>query len=389
MDLFTHNELKALLAERPAPFVSIYMPTHRGGNEGDPVRWRTHLKEAERRLASMRPPQVEKFLAPARQLLGDASFWKHQCDGLAFFLATGSMHLYRLPMTFTDLVTVGDRFHVTPLLSWLNSNGRFYILALSQNAVRLLQGTRDNVSEVDLKKAPRSLVDALLTHDRDEPLRVHSRPVGGVGSWGAIFSGQGVGIDDAKDDLLRYFQKIDRGLHPILRNENAPLVLAAVDYLRPIYSKANTYGGLLDEGIEGNPDRLSSKELRDRAWPLVERHYATKQHQAVAQYERLAGTGRTTSDLAQIVPAAYHGEIETLLVPLRTHVWGRFDPSIGHVEEHEQPEDMDEDLLNLAAVHTLRHGRTVFTLEPEQMPNGATIAAIFQLPLAKRGKSSR
>jgi hypothetical protein len=61
---------------------------------------------------------------------------------------------------------------------------------------------------------PRNLAEALLTHDRDEALTFHTRPTSG-GSWGAIFEGHGVGIDDAKDDLLRYFQKIDRALHPL------------------------------------------------------------------------------------------------------------------------------------------------------------------------------
>jgi hypothetical protein len=43
-------------------------------------------------------------------------------------------------------------------------------------------------------------------------------------------------------------------------------------------------------------------------------------------------------------------------------------------------------LLNLAAVHNLLHGRTVYAVDPEQVPDDAPLAAIFCLPLAKRGK---
>jgi len=42
-------------------------------------------------------------------------------------------------------VVVSDRFHLKPLLPLLTGDGRFYILALSQNQVRLLQGTRYSV----------------------------------------------------------------------------------------------------------------------------------------------------------------------------------------------------------------------------------------------------
>jgi hypothetical protein len=38
MDLFTRNDLQTLLADRPGPCVWIFLPTHRGGKEEDPIR---------------------------------------------------------------------------------------------------------------------------------------------------------------------------------------------------------------------------------------------------------------------------------------------------------------------------------------------------------------
>ncbi len=387
MDLMTRDDIEALLVERQAPCVSIFMPTHRGGAEADPIRWRVQVDKAEKLLSArgMRTPAAKELLAPARQLLEDATFWNNQGDGLACFLSSRFLRLYRLPRTFADLVVVGKRFQITPLLS-LFTGARFYVLALSQNGVRLLQGTPQTVSEVDLKGVPRNLAEALLAHDSDEPLTFHSRPVGGIGSWGAIFSGHGVGIDDEKDDLLRYFQKIDRGLHPILRQERAPLVLAAVPYFIPIYRKASAYPHLVERAIEGNPDHLSSQELHDRAWSLVRPAFQEGQYRAIAQYQQLAGTGRTASRLDEILSAASEGQVETLLLAQDQQRWGRFDPLTGQVEEHEPAEPDDEDLLNLAAFHTLTHGKTVYVLDQAQMPEGADLAATFCLPLAKRGK---
>lgn len=388
MDIFTRDDLVTLLEERQEHCLSAYMPTHRGGSEEDPIRWTKQVQLAEQRLiaAGLRAADARKMLEPARGLQEDASFWKHQGDGLAFFLATSFVRMYRLPMTFQELVVVGKHFHVRQLLPFLTNDGRFFILAFSQNAVRLLQGTRYRVSEVDLTGVPRNLAEALLTHDTDEMLTFHTRPAGGLGSWAAIYHGHGVGIDDKKDDILRYFQKIDHGLHPLLKNELAPLVLAGVDYLLPIYRKANTYAHLFEQGISGNPDQLSNQELHDKAWPLVQPHFQQVQKKALAQYEQLAGTGRTASGVAAVLPAACQGQIETLLVARGQLCWGRFDPATHLVEEHEQIESGDEDLLNLAIVHTLRHGRTVHVLDAEQMPAGTLVAAVFCLPLAKRGR---
>ena len=389
MDLFTRDDLKTVLGEHPPPCISLFMPAHRGGAEEDPIRWRKHLEEAEERLgkAGWRAAEVKELLAPGLRLLEDITFWKNQSDGLAAFLAPQFLRLFRLPMAFKDAVVVANRFSIIPLLPLLSGNGRFFVLALSQKAVRLLQGTRYGVSEVDLKGVPQSLAEALLTHEAMQPFSFFGRRAGeGAGSWGAIFHGHGVGIDDSKEELLHYFQKIDRGLHPLLKEEKAPLVLASVDYLQPIYRQANTYPQLLEQGIEGNPDRLSSRELHDRAWPLVQPLFEAEQQRAAAQYGQLAGTEHTSGDLEAVVGAAYEGRVETLFVALGRQVWGVFDPSTGRVQQHKEAPFGDVDLLDLAAAHTLSHGRTVYAVEPEQVPSKTDVAAIFFLPLPKHGK---
>jgi len=388
MDLFTRDDVKTLLAEHASPCVSLFLPTHRGGSEEDPIRWRRHLAEAQEHLvaAGWRTADARELLAPCQRLLEDISFWKNQGDGLAAFLAPQELRLYRLPLAPADLVVVGSRFYLKPLLPLLSGDGRFFILALSQNGVRLLQGTRDQVSALDLGRVPRSLAEALRTHDRDETLTFHSRPAGSGGPWGAIFHGQGVGIDDRKDDLLRYFQQIDRGLHPLLRQEKAPLLLAAVDYLQPIYREANTYSHLQEPGIEGNPDRLSNRELHDRAWPLVKPLFEQAQQRAVAQYQQLAGTEHASADLEAVVAKAYEGRVETLFVALGREVWGVFEPSAGRVERHEQARFGDVELLDFAAAQTLVRGGTVYAAEPGQIPGGTDLAAIFCLPLPRRRK---
>jgi hypothetical protein len=391
MDLFTRADLRALLAEHERPCVSLFMPAHRGGAEEDPIRFRKLVGQAEEGLIKhgLRAPKAREFLAPLHTLLEDVSFWPNQCDGLAVFLARDFQRIYRLPWSFQEELEVSGLFQVAPLLPLLHGDGRFYVLAVSQNSVRLFQGTRFTVSPVDLKGVPRNLAEALRTHDRDEVLTFHTRPTSG-GSWGAIFEGHGVGIDDEKNDLLRYFQRIDRGLHDVLREERAPLVLAAVDYFQPIYREASTYPHLLAKGIEGNPDRLSEKELHDRAWGIVEpqfqenvRQALALYHQAIAKWHPTVHARRATADVNEIVPAAYRGQFEILFVALGKHLWGILDPGRNEVTLHEPPQPGDEDLSNLAAIHTLRHGNTVHALQWEGMPTGSPLAAIYHLPLPK------
>lgn len=385
MDLFVQNNLDELLSERAGPCVSIYIPTERRASEQDHIRWRKAVGDATRHLTERgwRSSEARDFMAPLEHLLDDRSLWQHLSDGLAVFRAPDFFRCYRLPHHFEEEQVIGERFQITPLLPLLTGDGRFYVLAVSQNEVRLLCGTRSTIGPIDLRNVPTSLADALKFDDKFEPLTYHTVPGGRKGGWAAIFHGLGVGIDDHKDDLLRYFQGIDHGLREALRNEKAPLILATVDYLMPIYRQANHYPHLREEGISGSPDRISDQELHDRAWPLIEPYFQEAQQKAIAQYRQFAGTGRTSTDVPEVLTAATRGQVEALLVARGDKVWGEFDPDTQIATVHERPGAKDEDLVNLAALQVLRHGKSVYALDRAEMPSESPLAAVVPFPLAR------
>ena len=395
MDILTRDELRRTLTRKPDGLcVSIYMPTHKVGREiqQDPIRLKNLLGEVEERLiaAGLRTPEVQDLLGEHRKLLEDGLFWQYQSDGLAIFLSSDVSRYYRLPLDFEELVVVTDRFHVKPLLPLLSGDGRFYVLAISQGEIRLLQGTHYSVDEVNLERVPESLSKVLKWNDLEKRLQFHTttRTPGGErvrpsvrSTRPAIFHGHGVAsADDPKDYISRYFHRVDEGLGNVLGSEQAPLVLAGVDYLLPIYQEANTYPNLVDEGIEGNPEESNAAELHERAWAIVQPIFAAEREEAVDEYQRLAGASseQASSDLRQIVPAAYYGRVEILFVAVGAQRWGAFDPDTGTVALHEEAEPGDEDLLDLAAVHTFLNGGTVYAAEPEQIPGKAPLAAVFR-----------
>jgi hypothetical protein len=381
MSLLSMNELR-VLAEKPEGLcVSIFMPTHRAGEQmrQDPIRLKNLIREAQRRLADtgLTSRETKELLKPIKELLRGDFFWQHQSDGLAIFSSAGLFRFYRLPLSFDELVVVTHRFHIKPLLPLLTSDGRFYILALSQDTVRLIEGTHYTASEVVLEDMPESLADT-LSYDSERNLQLHTAAPVGKGEQSAIFHGHGAGIDDAKANILKYFRRIDAGLSKFLQGERAPFILAGVDYLLPIYAKANTYPYLLGGGVTGNPEELSTEELRDRAWAIAETYFRKGRTEALARYQQLSGTQQSSSDLTKIVPASYHGQIEVLFVAVGVQSWGTFDPDRGQISLHQEVQPGDEDLLDFAAIQTLLNRGVVFAFAPEQMPDEANVAAVFR-----------
>ncbi len=387
MDILTKADLELLICKSEHQCVSIYMPTHRTGVEiqQDPIRLKNLLGEAEKRLSDQGfgPRDVQKMLEPASKLLPASYFWQHQSDGLAIFLSANISNIYRLPLSFEELVLVDDHCYIKPLLPLFTGDGHFYILALSQNHIRLLNGTRTCVSEVEIGKVSGSLDEAISSDDHQVNLQLHtSGAVGGMTKDGSVtFHGQGGGSDEsAKNALLRYFHLVDDGLGEFLQGDGAPLVLAGVEYLLPIYKEANTYPNLIDNVIAGNPDLISAEELHKSAWDILEPLFQAAQNEAVALYQQLAGQAseRISDTLEKIVPAAIAGQIETLFVAAGVQQSGVFNLATNEIEIHDQPEAGDEHLLDLAAVQTYLKGGTVYVVEPEKVPGGTNIAAVLR-----------
>jgi hypothetical protein len=386
MDIFTVADLNQLVNERPGPCVSIYCPVL-PGCERDAVHWKNLVRTARRRLdgVGVNGLNADALLGPAAALVDQAEVWQAAGSGLACYVAPGFCRHYRLRLTWPERVIVGRVFDVRPVLPWL-AVGRFFVLGLSQNGVRLIRGTADGQARVPLG-GPTNSCEALWAHDSDEMSFAHTF-VGGSGSRRkAAFHGHGVGVDDAKDELLVYFRAIDRALHPILRDERDPLVVATVDYLLPLFRKACHYPHLFDTGIPGNPDRWSDRRLADKARELLAPRIGAAAQDALATYRRLDGTGRTMHDLGEIVSAAHRGEVDSVYIAAGRDVWGRFDPDTGGALVYLDRASGDEELTGLAAAFAVRHGRRVHLLPPEKLPGGAAVVAICPLPLPKHGKA--
>lgn len=384
MDILNPTALKSLIAQQGKWCVSLYMPTHRAGQEQqqNPIRLKNLLAEAEASLLAngVRRPEAQKLMHPAEELLWNREFWQHQGDGLAIFLTNDFHKMYRLPIAFEESINTGNSFHIKPLLPGLGRGIRFYVLAISLNNVRLFEGNADTMSEIELS-FPTSMEEALWTDDPEKHLNMHSGSVSmGEGQGGSgIFHGHDP-ADEDKKNILRFFQSVSQGLNQVLEDRNIPMILAGVDYLLPIFREASSYPNLLDDGIPGNPDRENWKELHEKAWQIVRPIFEESQKKAFEKFEQLRGqkSDLATSDIKAAVKAAVFGQVETIFVPIEMQKWGRYDAQNNKVNLENAPGPKNEDLFDFAATQTLLNSGQVFAVPPEQMPGDGELAVILR-----------
>jgi hypothetical protein len=312
-----------------------------------------------------------ELLRPAAVLAEDRTFWQHQSEGLALYLAPGVCRAFRVPLPLDEGVSVGPAFRVRPLLRLLTGDRHFYLLALSQNEVRLFAGTKFTMAELSLGPIPPDMASALAHEDPEAQLQVRA------GGQAGMFHGHGQGAEVDKQALERFFRAVDRGLRFRLGPDRHPLVLASVAYYPPIFRSVRSAGQLLDECVTGNPEGRHARDLHQQGWDIVAAHVATARRIAEERLRTAVGVGRAAVGTADVAASVAAGRVATLFLADDEPCWGRVTPR-GAVELHDTAEPDDEDLLQTAAVSALTSNAEVYFDADDVVPAGARAAGLLR-----------
>jgi hypothetical protein len=368
MTLLTNELLTELLSARPAPCLSVYQPTHRRHPEDkqDLIRFRNLVKELEASLRQRYPEaEAQPLLEPFEALARNEDFWNHTLDGLAVLGGTGIFRALRLPQPVTDLVVVADSFHTKPLRRFLQSVDRYQVLGLSLHNIRLFEGTRHALDEVDLvPEVPRTITEA-LGGELTEPHQIVAAYGGVGGASTPMHHGHGGKADDVDIDSERFFRAIDRAvLEHYSRPSGLPLILAALPEHHHLFHQVSRNPFLVAEGISFNPDSLSAEELRVLAWQTVEPRYLARLAALGEAFKQARSKGLGSGDLAQVATAAASGRVATLLIEADRQIIGRLNSTTGQVE------DLGELTANM--------GGQVMVIPADLMPVQTGLAATYR-----------
>ncbi len=377
MDYISLEKVKELASINKPHCISIFMPTHRSGQEVkemlDQKELKNHVKAIQEKLEKLRlkEAEMEKLLQPINELLEDKEFWTRQNEGLAIFRNHDQFEYYSLPTPFESLNYVADHFYPLPLTTHLNKEGRFYMLALSLGEVKLYEGTAHRIKDLELDELlPESLEEVVGFDIKEKQLQYKS----GIDEKGrAKFHGHGVSNQEFdKLEALKYFRAVNDGVMKHLRNKKEPLVLAAVDYLVPIYQEANNYQNLQEKFVPGNPEQAGPEELHEKSLEIVESYFTKNRKEKAKVFEEMLSNKKASYKEEEIIPAAINQRVDTLFVKKGETLWGFYDKESNRIKVREVQTEHTPCLLNMAAMHTLLNGGNVFTVKADEMPEPAS-----------------
>ncbi len=389
MKIFDITKLEELVSIRQDNSISIYIPTHVKGKEVkdgmDSLALKNELQFVRNLLKEngWKEGEADKYLEPIYDLVDDSGFWHNQKQGLAIFLSGDFFEYYRLPISFENFSLLSNGFYLKPLIPMVKDLENFYILALSLAKVRLFEVNRYFVHEIPLSDDLEEGVNKILNYYQfEESVQQRSRHGGTSSGDNVQYYGQGEAKTDNTPYIEEYFRHINDELSKFFSSKEQLMVIASVDYLQPIYRSVNTQNLYLEEGISGNPDELKGEELLRKALPVVEPHLKKVRQRTIEKYQRLAGTGKTSYNLEEIVKASGEGRIESLFIARNAHKWGKVkENGETKIEIHEEFQHNDQDLLGKSAVQTILNGGDAYLLNREDLPEEVAdtdLVAVFR-----------
>lgn len=381
MHSLIHDYPATLLAEREAPCLSLYQPTHRQhpDNTQDPVRFRNLIKQLAASLRTKYPArEISALLRPFEALAQDRDFWNHAGDGLAVLGATDFFRVYRLQRPVAERAIVADSFHVKPLMRIVQSADRYQILGLNRDAFKVFEGNRDALVQLPpMEGVPQTAVE-LLGQDDDAREGAH-RAYGPDGATRVARHGTDVKQDSEDRDTEKFFRSVDA---VVLKHYSQPsgkrLILAALPQHHHLFRSVSANPSLMDEAIDVHPDVLSLDDLRKAAWQVVLPHYVERLAGFVEAFGAAASNERGADNLQAIAEAAVAGRVETLLIEADRVLSGRVDSSSAEIMTddlaHPEFDDVFDDLGELV----LKKGGEVIVVPRDRMPTNSGAAAIFR-----------
>jgi len=159
-----YETIRQLIQNGGETCVSFYMPTEHAGREvrQNRIRFENLTRDLDALLQKDEATSTEDRAGILRHFLkvlepSTETLIPHPKKGLVIFATPKTSEQHVLQHDLPEQVHVGERFYLRPLLPLLNDMENFVVLAVSQNSVRLFEGTNDTLIESPHDQLPDSL----------------------------------------------------------------------------------------------------------------------------------------------------------------------------------------------------------------------------------------
>ena len=264
--------------------VTLILPTHRTApdNQQDRINLKNLASSVAAKLhETYGTRELNGLLANLNRI--DEIDIQQNKEGLVVFVSESVFEYARLLFAPEQRFIIDSTFATRDLLRQMSYEDNYYVMTLSNNKVRLLEGSNEHLHEIKDKYFPA---------DND------------VYSTDVVKIAQGNSHDKHLQEFFnrqdKYFLAEHHAVHP------GHLVLAGTDRNIQHYVQVADRKNILLTSIEGSYDEAPTHALAEKTWPAVRRALSERRKLAINQLESV-GAGMLATDLSEIWKLIHEG----------------------------------------------------------------------------------
>lgn len=362
--------LNALTGTSDTPCLSIYLPVHSSvaASNLDTLGLKNMIKDIRAHAAEHDTETITKLLAPVENYLDSKEFVRETNGTLAIFSSAKLFETVILPEDISSAFYIDDCFYLLPLLDFASNNNTFQILALGKNHVRLFEGNRYGLEEIELHSSIPTTMKEALGYDLTDN-HLHASAGGSAAIHGYME------ITDERDtDNTRFFRIIDQEINErYSKKQKLPLLLAALPENHSLFQSISKNECLQQHFISLNADRVDKAQMHSRALELLDQEKSEAIAKQLARYASAKAEQLATDDVADIARHAMDSRIERLFLSEGLTMAG----TVSVTERKIRPnEDSTGDIINRIALLTYKQGGHIHTLRQNNGKLPAGIGSI-------------
>jgi hypothetical protein len=389
------------LVNDKGPFVSIYLPIHRSEREKRQDLWdhsafKELLQKAERTLEAqgLKKDDFAGILKFADYLVEnpDMPLWIHAGEGLGFLLNNEGAKVYNLYFAPEPMVVASSTYFVKPLIRNFQYGTEYYVLELSNDRFSWAKGTRTSVEHQQLPQGVVDYFSELFANSDDTKADMKKHEEGALdfitleGHMGQYHNHKSRN-EVTQLDSRQWFHYVNRAVNDYLAlNDSTPIILCCDKEYAHDFRKISTLKHLLPEGIGKDPATLDGKKLLAESLAVIDGIRDANIKAAAEAFGGDAARGKGSDDLVEIGMALAEKRIKALFMVKGKILPGSFDAATGAVTFDADTNPIDSgyndpaapDISDAFAQAALAQDAAIYVVEQDQMPTGASIAALYR-----------
>lgn len=361
-------------------FISLYQPTHRHfpQNKQDTIVFKNLLRQIEGLLKKQADKEfINLIMKPLYELEKDTDFWNNTLAGIAVLASQNKCIIYNLYNPVEEFAVVANSFHIKPLIQAFQPTENYQLLGLSRNDFALYQGDKFGFFKIEMDpNLPVTLEDVLGKQLTESYLS--ERSTGGGGENTRYHSQQDKN-EEADKDTEKYFRYVDRFVYEnYSKPSKLPLILVSLKEHHSHFKEISHNPYLIDEGINISYESLEMDKLKSKALEIIKPIALKKTQELIESFRNAEADSLGSSDLVQVVKAAYESRIKTLLLEEDRIIPGKIDYNTGKINFCDLKMPDCDDILDDLAQLVLKNKGNVQVLHKDKMPSLTGIAAIYR-----------